>query len=145
MYPYEAGRSGERRSGVLSSRMSLGRDFHRSSQGSSREVQRLRMLPSRLYVDWTQGFVRKVGRLACQCRDWVLTSGPPVLDAFAASLKRVWLAMTVISAVGLLCSFFLKEIPMATATDEQWGVKEKKKKEDVENGEASTPRETTNA
>lgn len=34
---------------------------------------------------------------------------------------------------------------MATVTDEQWGVKEKKKKGDSEKGGASTPRETANA
>jgi hypothetical protein len=52
--------------------------------------------------------------------------------------------MTIVSGIGLLCSFMLKEIPMATVTDEQWGVKEKKKKADSEKGGASTPRETTN-
>jgi len=79
----------------------------------------------------------------CRCHQWVLTTTHPVLDAFAESLKRVWLAMTIVSGVGLLCSFMLKEIPMATVTDEQWGVKEKKKKADTEKGGASTPRETT--
>jgi hypothetical protein len=76
------------------------------------------------------------------CQQWVLTTTRPVLDAFAESLKRVWLAMTIVSGVGLLCSFMLKEIPMSTVTDEQWGVKEKKKV-DTEKGGASTPRETT--
>ena len=51
--------------------------------------------------------------------------------------------MTIVSGVGLLCSFMLKEIPMATVTDEQWGVKEKKKKEDAEKDGASTPHKTT--
>ena len=88
---------------------------------------------------------RFVGALTHRYHGWVLTSSAPVLDAFAESLKRIWLAMTIVSAVGLLCSFGLKEIPMATVTDEQWGVKEKKKREDTEKGGASTPRETTDA
>ena len=81
----------------------------------------------------------------CQCHQWVLITTRLVLDAFAESLKRIWLVMTVVSGVGLLCSFMLKEIPMATVTDEQWGVKEKKKTADAEKGGVSTPRETTNA
>lgn len=80
-----------------------------------------------------------LNRSLCRCHECVLTAGPPVLDAFAESLKRVWLAMTIVSGVGLLCSLMLKEIPMATVTDEQWGVKEKTKKADAEKGGASTP------
>lgn len=79
----------------------------------------------------------------CRCHHWVLMTSRLVLDAFAESLKRIWLAMTVVSGVGLVCSFMLKEIPMATVTDEQWGVKEKKKTADAEKGGVSTPRETT--
>ena len=44
--------------------MSSSRDFHKSSRPSFQVVQRLRMLPSRLYTTWNQGFVRKVREIS---------------------------------------------------------------------------------
>ncbi|KAF8148433.1 iron permease [Crassisporium funariophilum] len=57
---------------------------------------------------------------------------PPALqlqvrDAFAASLSLVWKVMIGIAGLGLLTVFLLREVPMLQATDENYGLAEKKK------------------
>ncbi|KAG8951997.1 hypothetical protein FRC04_005330 [Tulasnella sp. 424] len=56
-----------------------------------------------------------------------------VKQAFAGSLRVVWLVMAGISAAGILLVFGMKELKMHEVTDEDWGLKEEEKKtEDVE-------------
>ncbi|KAG8901972.1 hypothetical protein FRC01_009698, partial [Tulasnella sp. 417] len=51
-----------------------------------------------------------------------------VREAFASSLRVIWLAMIGICAVGLLCVFGMKELKMHEVTDEDWGMEERKKR-----------------
>ncbi|KAG8939282.1 hypothetical protein FRC04_006722 [Tulasnella sp. 424] len=57
-----------------------------------------------------------------------------VKEAFASSLRTVWLVMAAISALGTVLVFGMKELRLHEVTDEDWGLKEKKKKkkEDAE-------------
>ncbi|KAI0681778.1 hypothetical protein BC835DRAFT_1531376 [Cytidiella melzeri] len=48
-----------------------------------------------------------------------------VRQAFADSLKMLWLALVGISCIGLSSVLFMKEIPMHTVVDEQWALDEK--------------------
>ncbi|KAG8924947.1 hypothetical protein FRC00_004517 [Tulasnella sp. 408] len=56
-----------------------------------------------------------------------------VKQAFAGSLRVIWLVMAGISAAGILLILGMKELGMHDVTDEDWGLKEEKKRsEDVE-------------
>ncbi|KAG8927325.1 hypothetical protein FRC01_007660 [Tulasnella sp. 417] len=56
-----------------------------------------------------------------------------VKRAFSASLRVIWLVMAGISAAGILLVLGMKDLKMHEVTDEDWGLKEKKKpNEDVE-------------
>ncbi|KIO20949.1 hypothetical protein M407DRAFT_80977 [Tulasnella calospora MUT 4182] len=56
-----------------------------------------------------------------------------VKQAFAGSLRVIWLVMAGISAVGILPALGMKELKMHEVTDEDWGMREEKKpNEDVE-------------
>ncbi|KAG8903877.1 hypothetical protein FRB99_002613 [Tulasnella sp. 403] len=55
-----------------------------------------------------------------------------VREAFADSLKVIWYVMAAISAVGFLFVFAMKELPMADVTDENWGIEQNEKAQDVE-------------
>lgn len=50
-----------------------------------------------------------------------------VRKAFADSLRIMWLIMIGISGIGLTAMLFMREIPMHSAVDEQWALKEKEK------------------
>ncbi|KAG9050249.1 hypothetical protein FS837_006690 [Tulasnella sp. UAMH 9824] len=52
-----------------------------------------------------------------------------VRAAFASSLRVIWLAMIGICAVGLLSVLVMKEVKMHEATDEGWGLEERKRRE----------------
>ncbi|KAG9040809.1 hypothetical protein FS837_013065, partial [Tulasnella sp. UAMH 9824] len=60
-----------------------------------------------------------------------------VKQAFAGSLRVIWLVMAGISAAGILLVLGMKEIKMHEVTDEDWGMKEEKNK----NGDVETPTE----
>lgn len=57
-----------------------------------------------------------------------------VRQAFADSLKVMWLIMIGISGIGLVSVVFMKEIPMRSRVDEQWALKEKSGGENGESG-----------
>lgn len=50
-----------------------------------------------------------------------------VRQAFAESVRVIWLVMVGLSAFGFICVFAIKELPMHEVTDEDWGLKEKEK------------------
>jgi hypothetical protein len=52
--------------------------------------------------------------------------------AFADSLSVIWKTMIGISAAGLLTVLAMKELPMHTTTDENFGFEEKPRVSDVE-------------
>ncbi|KAG8956433.1 hypothetical protein FRC00_004962 [Tulasnella sp. 408] len=60
-----------------------------------------------------------------------------VKQAFAGSLRVIWLVMAGISAAGTLLVLGMKEIKMHEVTDEDWGMKEEKNK----SGDVETPTE----
>lgn len=43
-------------------------------------------------------------------------------DAFANSLRNLWIGIAVLGGIGLISSLFMREIPMHDYTDEQWGM-----------------------
>lgn len=47
-----------------------------------------------------------------------------VRDAFAESLVVLWQVLLGISALGLLSTTFMKEVPMQTVSDERFGLNE---------------------
>ena len=49
--------------------------------------------------------------------------------AFADSVRVLWYTLIGVSALGLAVSLLMKELPMQTTTDENWGLKDKKEKE----------------
>ncbi|KAG8923849.1 hypothetical protein FRC00_005783, partial [Tulasnella sp. 408] len=49
-----------------------------------------------------------------------------VKEAFASSLRTVWLVMAAISALGTLSVLGMKELKLHEVTDEDWGLTEKK-------------------
>ncbi|KAJ6527075.1 iron permease [Mycena capillaripes] len=55
-----------------------------------------------------------------------------VRAAFADSMAVVWQTMIGVAGLGLLLSFLMKEVPMATTVDENYAVKEKEQPKDVE-------------
>ncbi|KAG8914324.1 hypothetical protein FRC00_014484 [Tulasnella sp. 408] len=48
-----------------------------------------------------------------------------VREAFASSLRVIWLAMIGICALGLLCVLWMKELKLHESTDENWGMEER--------------------
>ncbi|KAI0799685.1 iron permease [Irpex lacteus] len=60
-----------------------------------------------------------------------------VRQAFADSLKIMWLVMVGISCIGLVSMAFMREIPMRSAVDEQWALKEKEKRTSGDTGPGS--------
>ncbi|KAI0784111.1 iron permease [Abortiporus biennis] len=48
-----------------------------------------------------------------------------VREAFASSMSTVWKTMAGIGGAGIICLFFLEEIPMSGFTDENYGLHEK--------------------
>lgn len=46
-----------------------------------------------------------------------------VEEAFANSLRRVWLVMLVMSAIGLLSTFMMEGLPLHGSLDERWNVR----------------------
>ncbi|KAG8913263.1 hypothetical protein FRC01_004632 [Tulasnella sp. 417] len=55
-----------------------------------------------------------------------------VRDAFAGSLRTVWIAMAAISVVGFFTVLGMKQLEMHEVTDENWGLEEQKKVVDEE-------------
>ncbi|SCV68369.1 BQ2448_490 [Microbotryum intermedium] len=45
-----------------------------------------------------------------------------VREAFASSLRVIWLTMVFISGVGFILSLFIQDIKLTTETDERWGM-----------------------
>lgn len=62
-----------------------------------------------------------------------------VREAFASSLRVIWLAMIGMCVVGLLCVLVMKEVRMHEATDEDWGLEERKKIEPDEERTQTKP------
>ncbi|KAF9457247.1 iron permease [Collybia nuda] len=54
-----------------------------------------------------------------------------VRDAFSGSLAVLWQVLLGISALGLLSTLLMKELPMQTVVDERWGLNEQAKTEDT--------------
>ncbi|KAG8913329.1 hypothetical protein FRC01_004594, partial [Tulasnella sp. 417] len=52
-----------------------------------------------------------------------------VRNAFARSLRVIWLAMIGICGVGLFCVLLMKDVKMHEVTDEDWGMEGRKKTE----------------
>ncbi|KAG8964859.1 hypothetical protein FRC05_003564 [Tulasnella sp. 425] len=48
-----------------------------------------------------------------------------VQDAFAGSIRVIWLVLVGIAGVGFLSSLVMKQLKLHTAKDEDWGMKEK--------------------
>lgn len=57
-----------------------------------------------------------------------------VQDAFAQSLRVFWLVLTGVAGLGLITSAFMQGLPLHTAMDEDWGLKQEN-----ENRETNTP------
>ncbi|KAG8918820.1 hypothetical protein FRC01_001637 [Tulasnella sp. 417] len=55
-----------------------------------------------------------------------------VSDAFAGSLRTVWIAMAAVSVVGFFTVLGMKQLEMHEVTDENWGLEEQKKVADEE-------------
>lgn len=55
-------------------------------------------------------------------------------QAFVDSLRLVWIVMVALSGAGMLTVFFIKEFPLNKSTDKNWGLKEKEKSENSEDG-----------
>ncbi|KAG8922954.1 hypothetical protein FRC01_013405 [Tulasnella sp. 417] len=55
-----------------------------------------------------------------------------VRDAFAGSLRTVWIAMAAVSVVGFFTVLGMKQLEMHEVTDENWGLEEQKKVADEE-------------
>ncbi|KIO28004.1 hypothetical protein M407DRAFT_22771 [Tulasnella calospora MUT 4182] len=55
-----------------------------------------------------------------------------VKEAFASSLRIVWLVMAALAALGTVTVFGMKELRLHEVTDEDWGLKEKKEQADAE-------------
>ncbi|GAA6020021.1 hypothetical protein JCM10207_006761 [Rhodosporidiobolus poonsookiae] len=52
--------------------------------------------------------------------------------AFADSLRTLWLVCCAVSGVGLVLSVFIKSIPLATESDENWGLEDRQSVETEE-------------
>ncbi|KAG8894281.1 hypothetical protein FRC00_009199 [Tulasnella sp. 408] len=62
-----------------------------------------------------------------------------VRDAFAGSLRTVWIVMAAVSVVGFFTVLGMKQLEMHEVTDEKWGLEEQKKVSDEEkDGKAPT-------
>jgi len=55
-----------------------------------------------------------------------------VRDAFSGSLKVLWQTLLGISALGLLSTLMMKEVPMQTVADERYGLNEQLKEKSTE-------------
>ncbi|BGP37005.1 hypothetical protein JCM10449v2_000909 [Rhodotorula kratochvilovae] len=55
-----------------------------------------------------------------------------VREAFAESLKVVWIVMIPFAGLGFLISLFMKSLPLNTTVDESFGIREKKNTEKVD-------------
>ncbi|KAG8927326.1 hypothetical protein FRC01_007661 [Tulasnella sp. 417] len=62
-----------------------------------------------------------------------------VKQAFAGSLRVIWLVMAGISAAGILLILGMKGLKMHDVTDEDWGMKEEKKRSEDEESPAEKP------
>lgn len=49
-----------------------------------------------------------------------------VREAFADSVRVIWLVMIGVAALGLLSSLFMKGLPLHTQVDETWGMDERR-------------------
>ncbi|KAF8529299.1 MFS general substrate transporter [Hysterangium stoloniferum] len=56
-----------------------------------------------------------------------------VKQAFIDSLKKIWIALAVISAFGLFISLFMRGLPLHKVTDESWAPMEKDEGSEVNN------------
>jgi len=61
-----------------------------------------------------------------------------VQDAFVESFKRVWIAFTVCSAVGMLSFFIMKNYPLKKTVDGKWGIDKERKEIKEKTGEVSS-------
>ncbi|KAG9043887.1 hypothetical protein FS837_009033 [Tulasnella sp. UAMH 9824] len=62
-----------------------------------------------------------------------------VRDAFAGSLRTVWIVMATVSVVGFFTVLGMKQLEMHEVTDDNWGLEEQKKVSDEEkDGKAPT-------
>ncbi|KAF8996786.1 MFS general substrate transporter [Cyathus striatus] len=57
-----------------------------------------------------------------------------VREAFAGGLQLMWKILAGVAGLGLVVSFAMAEVPMADATDENWGLDEKQKAEASQSG-----------
>ncbi|KAJ6552814.1 MFS general substrate transporter [Mycena capillaripes] len=48
-----------------------------------------------------------------------------VESAFLLSMRLIWIVMAAMSGLGLMCTLFIKDIPLARTVDSKWGVKVK--------------------
>jgi hypothetical protein len=58
-----------------------------------------------------------------------------VRQAFALSIRTIWISMTAVTVIGLVASLLTKSYPLNTAMDEDWGLE---RKERVDEEVAST-------
>ena len=61
-----------------------------------------------------------------------------VRQAFAQSMRTVWLVMVGISGAGLLTMALMKEVPMQAESDERFGLESKGPKGDLEKTDVAT-------
>lgn len=63
---------------------------------------------------------------------------PPLLgevqDAFAGSLRTMFLVMIGIAGLGLLASLCMKDLELTKKTDERWGLKDRERTTGLEAG-----------
>ena len=71
-------------------------------------------------VELSYGAIPEISTLAEPLRS-------QVRDAFAGSLVVLWQVLLGISALGLLSTLLMKEVPMQTVSDERYGLDEKVK------------------
>lgn len=57
-----------------------------------------------------------------------------VRDAFAGSLRTVWIVMAAVSVVGFFTVFGMKQLEMHEVTDENWGLEQKKVVDEEKDG-----------
>jgi hypothetical protein len=61
-----------------------------------------------------------------------------VREAFALSIRTIWISMSAIVCIGLVASFLLRKYELGMAMDEDWGLERKEK---GEKGEGEEKRE----
>ncbi|KDE09667.1 hypothetical protein MVLG_00073 [Microbotryum lychnidis-dioicae p1A1 Lamole] len=62
-----------------------------------------------------------------------------VREAFASSLRVIWLVMIGISGLGLIISFFLRDIELTKEMDDKWGMSDKKERKAPTEGTSAAP------